>query len=640
MTILRMLSLVLMNRLLLLLFLGFLSCSPPETQRPNIIWIVAEDVSPAMGCYGDSLANTPNIDWLAAHGIRYDRAYATAPICAPSRSCLISGLYATSLGTQHLRCEIPFPASLQTLPQLMAEAGYYTSNRNKTDYNFDPEGLWEHWSGSYAPWRFKKDDRPFFSFINVGPSHEGSANKKIQYEQGTEHLPQNSRVKLAGEQLPPYYPNTALSKEVWGRYYDLLHVMDQNVGKIIDSLRNDHLLEETVILFFGDHGFGMPRYKRWLYNTGLHVPLIAYIPEKFKSLFPFEKGQDTDQLVSFVDFAPSTLALAGTDIPDFMEGQPFLGSKPTKPRQSIFGARDRADDMFEMSRAIVDSQYIYIRHFMPHLPYIQSGFINSDVKDGYRALREARTAGLNNELQERIWQPKAVEELYDLKEDPYELHNLAKEDHLQSKKVAMKAQLFDWMKQHKDLGLLAESEYMIRSTDSTPYQYARNSDHYRMDEILKAADAVGTKNEQDLLPFLNHPDNAVRYWGVIGLQQLALWTTGGTKEMEAILEDPSPVVQIAAAEAILNKESSSVAVDILGKWVADERPWLALQAARSIQSVGEDARPLIPQMYAVLEKNLAPPGGKRKYKDFNFAAFTSWALEWALQELGEPITVN
>lgn len=635
---------ILSTFLLLCLFTSAACHSAEEvaetTQPPNIIWIIAEDISPAFACYGDSLADTPNIDRLCSEGIRFENAYATAPICAPSRSCLVSGRYAISMGTQHLRSETPFSPHLKTLPEHLRAGGYFTTNRNKTDYNFSPEGLWDHWSGTYAPWRQRTDDRPFFSFINVGPSHEGSVNRLVNYEENVKDLAPEKRIDPNSMTVPPYYPNTAASREVWAHYYDMLQVLDKNVGLIIDSLEADGLLDETIIFFFGDHGFGMPRYKRWLYHTGLNVPLMVSIPEKYKNLQPEEMEQSTKQLVSFVDFAPTVLHLAGLEIPETMEGQAFLGARVPEAREYVYAARDRADDMFEMSRAVRNDRYLYIRHFMPHLPYIQSGYIYSNVKEGFRALREARKAGLNNAIQESMWQAKPVEELYDLLTDPDELHNLANDEAFQTIKKKLQGKLHQWMLDQHDLGLLPEAEYMIRSQGSTPYDYARTGDSYQVEQILQTAEMVGRAKEAELLPLIENEDSGVRYWAIMGLIQLKELSSAAIEALQRRLTDGSPSVRILAAEALSYAGNYAKAVETLGELVQDDRPWVALEAGRSIQLIGNDAKPIIPVLYQVLEKNLGEPDAPRKYKDFNYAAFTSWALEWALQEMGEEIEMN
>lgn len=626
----------------LISLISLFACRPDleQADQPNIIWLVAEDISPALAAYGDTLANTPNIDRLLPSGIVYEHAYATAPICAPARSCLITGMYASSLGTQHLRCEVPLPESVQTLPEHLQKAGYFTSNRNKTDYNFDPQNRWDHWSGSVAPWRNRSGDEPFFSFINVGPSHEGSAVIKEKYQEATEGISEEILVTEDQVEVPPYYPDTDSMRMTWARYYNLLHSMDRMVGQVLDSLEEDGLMEETIIFFFGDHGFGLPRYKRWLYHTGLHVPLIVHVPEKYRSAVPQAGKQRNEDLVSFVDFGPTVLSLAGVEQPENMQGQVFLGREADDSREYIFGARDRADDMYEMSRAVFDGKYLYIRHFMPHLPPIQDGFIYSDIKDAFRLLRRAKNQGILNEEQQKLWQPKPIEELYDLENDPQELTNLMGDAQYDDEVNRLSYQLSEWMMQENDLGLLAEAEYIMRSEGSTPYELAE-AGKFNSEEIYYAASRVGKADKDDLIEMLKDEDSGVRYWAVIGLMQLDL----PEEELKSILrpiiiQDASPAVQIQAAEALGRKIQDKAVLECLLRWVEDDTPQLALQAARAILLIGENARPLISNLYPVLEKNLGEPGARLKYKDFNFSAFTSWALEWALAEMGEDIQVN
>ncbi len=615
--------------------------SEKSPDKPNIVILFVEDVSPVLGCYGDDYATTPNIDALASEGIIYDFAMTTAPICAPSRSAMVTGLYATSTGTQQLRCEIPFPKELKTLPELMSDAGYFTTNRDKTDYNFDPQGIWNYWSSDYAPWRHRAKGQPFYSFINIGPSHEGSVNNLDSYNKNVKDLAKDEFHDPAKVKLPPYYPDSPKTREVWAHYYDILTVLDKNVKIVIDSLKADGLMDNTIVFFTADHGFGMPRYKRWLNKTGMNVPLIAYVPEKYRSLFPgFRPGMHNKDLLSFIDLPPSILNLAGVAVPGYMEGKPVMGKNAFSERKFAFGARDRADDMYEMSRSVTDGHYIYIRHFMPHLSYIQPGYIFSDVKEAFRELRRLHQLGQTNVEQEKLWHKKPIEELYNLDADPQELTNLATQSEYAGVKNALKTELYKWMVDTKDLGLLPEAEYMMRSAGSTPFDYARNSGDYYPAKILEAAEMVGKASEDEILTKINDSDSGVRYWCVIGLMQFNKLSGKSIGTLNKLLSDPSPAVQVATAEALCMQVNSEEAVKVLGKWVTDERPWLAMQAARSILLVGEAARPLIPQMYKVLEKNLGKPGASLKYKDFNYAAFTSWSLEWALKELGEDIKVN
>ena len=353
--------------------------------RPNILWITTEDMSPALGAYGDAQARTPNLDRLAEQGILYRRAYASAPICAPARSTLITGIHASSLGTQHLRSAVELPEFIRTLPEYLRAHGYYTTNNSKTDYNFSPEGRWDE-SGSQAHWRNRPEGRPFFSVFNYGTTHEGRANRDAP-EELAELV---ERHDPADAELPPYYPDTPEMRRIWAQNYDLITRMDQQVGALLQQLEADGLTEETIVFFFSDHGHGLPRYKRWLYDTGLRVPLIIRFPEAYAGLAPQRAGTSTDRLVSFLDFAPTVLSLTGVPIPATMQGHPFLGPDTAPPRDYVFTTRDRADDIYDLSRAAIDDRYIYIRNYMPHLPYVRPAFIFSDRKRSFAELWRVR----------------------------------------------------------------------------------------------------------------------------------------------------------------------------------------------------------------------------------------------------------
>jgi N-sulfoglucosamine sulfohydrolase len=629
---------------LLLVLLTLFSCHTEEdnTRKPNILLIIAEDISPMLGCYGDAYATTPRLDDLASAGIVFTNALTTAPICAPSRSTLASGIYATSLGTQHLRSEVPFPDNLQTLPELMKEQGYFTAIRGKTDYNFSPDGLWDLWDQTYAPWRKNDTDKPFYSYMNIGPSHEGSVISQEKYLELTKDLSDELRHDPATVEVPPYFPDTGETRRIMANYYDVMTVLDQNVGMVLDSLNDDGLKDETIVIFIADHGLGLPRYKRWLYRTGMHVPMIVHAPDKYRHLIPgYREDEKNDQLISFVDIAPTILNLAGAMLPDYVQGKPMFGENASLRRKYAFGARDRADDMYEMSRSVTDGRYFYVRHFMPHYAFIQPGFIFSDRKDIFKELRRAYQNDELNQEQLKLWHPKYVEELYDWKTDRHELKNLTNDPEFAEIKAGLKRELHNWMIETKDLGLLPEAEYMIRSQHSSPYNYAHESGNFRAEQILAAAEQVGVSTETEIRKNLSHDDSGVRYWGIIGLMQFEKINGESIDKLRTLLHDASASVQIAAAEALCGFGSAPEAIETLGKQVQDDRPWVALQAARSIQLVGEQARPLIPIMYEVLDKNLGGPNATHaKYQDFNFSAFTSWSLEWALQELGEDIQVN
>jgi hypothetical protein len=440
-------------------------------------------------------------------------------------------------------------------------------------------------------------------------------------------------------QLPPYFPDTPGFRKIWSDYYDLVSDFDVTVGKIIQGLKDDGLYDNTIIFIFSDHGFGLPRYKRWLYKTGLQVPLVIRVPPQYQQWANQQAGSQNRKLLSFVDFAPTVLDLAGVPIPEYMEGQSFLGESRKSSREFVYGARSRADNMYEISRAVIDSQYIYIRHYFPHYPYIQSGYIFSDRKRSFRELRQLKEQNLLKGEALDMWLPKGVEELYDLHHDPHELHNLSNDSAYQEIKARMRQALHAWMKDYHDTGLLLESEMMIRAEGTNPYQMAHTPENFNVSKILQAAEMVGKADMQLITDRLKDLDSGVRYWAVIALQAQGEKAKATAYHLRLLLNDPSPTVQIAAAETLCQWDFCDNALQVLGKWVQDDRPWLALQAARSIELVGAKAKPLVPVMYTVLEKNAAPQGSPRRYNDFNFASFTSWSLEWALHHCGEEIDI-
>jgi N-sulfoglucosamine sulfohydrolase len=270
------------------------ACTPSvEDQnagRPNIVWIVCEDMNPILGCYGDKLAKTPNIDKLAETGIVFRQAYASAPICAPARSCLITGVYPTSLGTPHLRQEQTIPQWMKAFPQYLTESGYFTTNQNKTDFNFSPQGVFDYHKDDLYPWRQRQSGQPFSASSTSGITHEGPGNSSELHKNLTANLSAESLTSSGEVTLPPYYPDTSEMREIWARYYDLAAAMDAKVGQIIKNLEEDGLMENTIIFFFSDHGHGLPRYKRWLNITGLRVPFVAWLPEKYQHLAKNDPG--------------------------------------------------------------------------------------------------------------------------------------------------------------------------------------------------------------------------------------------------------------------------------------------------------------------------------------------------------------
>lgn len=625
-------NILMKNLIPVLLLILFSTCTEKQLPPPNILWITAEDIGPAFGCYGDEYATTPNIDQLADGGVVFSNAYATAPICAPARSCLITGVYATSMGTQHLRSDIEIPEYLKTIPEVLRTKGYYTSNNSKTDYNFDPSGRWDE-NGGEAHWKNRADNKPFFSVFNYGITHEGSGNSYD--DKHTKNLKQHHDPSKA--EVPPYFPDTEEFRTIWARYYDLITAFDNTVGEHMAELEEAGILENTIVFVFSDHGFGLPRYKRWLYNTGLQVPLIVYVPEKYQEKFNMHAG-DNDQMVSFADYAPTVLQLAGIDKKEYMQGQSFLTDSTEK--SYTYGARSRADDVYDVSRAIVDDRYIYIRNYMPHLSYVQDAVIFSENKRSFAELLRLKSEGSLNPEAKQFWEPKPVEELYDLQNDPYELNNLAGIGVHNSKLTEMRDRLRRKALETRDIGFLHESEYMRRAQGTTPYDYAQ-SDQYNIERIFETAQMVGdesTSNET-LFTRLKDEDSGVRYWAIIALMQRLDNQSKTAGELRTLLNDASPAVALAAAEALCKINREAEALPVIEKYIKlDDEPTTVLHAAMVARRIGKKACPLVDVVRNEYEKYKGDVWGR--YKSWSYPMFIGFAFDQIRMNCGEELNLT
>jgi len=448
--------------------------TPPAPARPNILWISAEDLSPDLGAYADAYAVTPTLDRLAREGARFTRAFSSAPVCAPSRSAIIMGMYPTTIGSMHMRSKAVPPAGVKAFTEYLRAAGYYCTNRSKTDYNFEappsnrpPDTVWDE-SSNRAHWRNRPDPgQPFFSVFNLTTTHEGQirldeaafANVTAALEPGRRHDP-------AAAAIPPYYPDTPLVRKDWARYYDLISVMDGQVQAILQQLEDDGLADHTIVFFWGDHGRGLPRAKRFTYDSGLRVPLIVRWPGVIAP------GSVVGDLVSLMDLGPTALALAGVPVPQHMQGQPFLGPAKPPARSLVFGHRDRMDEAHDMMRTVRDARFRYIRNFYPGRPYAQ----HIEYMEEMPTMREWRRrykdhmnalgpeyGGALNPVQLLFMAPeKPVEELYDLETDPFEILNLAGSLPHQAVLARMRQALETWQRESGDLGPVPEAELRER----------------------------------------------------------------------------------------------------------------------------------------------------------------------------------
>ncbi len=428
-----------------------LAAAPPD--RPNILWITIEDASPDLGCYGDDYARTPNLDRFATQGVRYTRAFSIAGVCAPSRSGIITGMFPTTIGTHHMRSKGVPPPYVKCFTEYLRAAGYYCTNNVKTDYNFDaPVTAWDE-NSPKAHWRNRPAGRPFFAVFNFTTTHESQIRVDDEtFAARTKALAPDDRHDPAQAELPPYYPDTPVVRRDWARYHDLLTAVDLQVAGMLKQLEDDGLADETVVFFFSDHGRGLPRAKRWVYDSGIHVPLIIRWPGKLKP------GTVNESLVSLIDFGPTVLSIAGVDVPDHVQGRPFLGTQAAEPREYVFAARDRMDETYDIIRCARDKRYKYIRNFKPGRPYAQ--YIDyMEQMPTMREMRRLNKAGRLVGAQKLFFLPeKPPEELYDTQADPHEVHNLAADPDQQERLAEMRGLLGEWMQQTNDLGLIPEEE--------------------------------------------------------------------------------------------------------------------------------------------------------------------------------------
>ena len=595
---------------LLLLFLGH--CVVLQAvERPNILWITAEDMSPTLGCYGDTFATTPNIDKLAKESVLYSNAFANAPVCSPSRSCLITGCYPTSLSTQQMRSGFSIPKQMRGFPALLRDRGYYTTNNVKTDYNTANyreiiEASWSENSNS-AHWRNRTEDsQPFFSIFNLMTSHQSRSMvwpyKQFKKEIQSKLLPEDIHAP-ADVPLPSYYPDTPLIRREMARYYDCVTAMDIQVGIILQQLENDNLNDNTIIFFYSDHGSGMPRHKRALLESGMHVPLIIHFPKKWRHLAPSQPGSATDRLVSFVDFASTILNLTGIPIPDTMQGKPFLGPNATSKRRYVYGHRDRVDEARDLARSVRDSRYLYIRNYMPHLGYNQPTAWPDKGEIRHEFYRVAKEKKMTPEQWHFAGPNRQVEELYDCQTDPNNLKNLVKSKKHQKILIRLRSEHSRHITDTADLGFLPESEAWNMFKTRSGWELGQ-SKRIPLNEIRNAAAQVGIASESKLLESLKSENPSVRYWGAIGLTARTKLSNRAKQILTTKLKDPSYAARIEIANALAVHNELNYALPELIAAVNHKNLIVVTHAARTIELLGKKAAIAKPAMEKALARSI------------------------------------
>ncbi len=583
--------------------------------RPNLLWLSCEDISPHLGCYGCKDAITPALDRLAAGGVRFENAFASAPVCAPNRSCVISGVYAATLGSHPMRSggkgnsrspKPSLPEDVTPLPVLLRRAGYYCTNNSKEDYNFETTvRLWDESSGK-GHWRHRhRPDQPFFAVFNFTGTHESMVRatpEKIKL--ATHDLSPEQRRDPATLAVPPYHVDAPATRRNWANYHELITALDYWVADLLGQLEADGLAEDTIVVFWSDHGHGMPRGKRWLYDSGTHIPLIVHVPEKWREHAGVEAGRSDARLVSCVDLAPSMLNLAGVAIPQYMQGRPFIGPNQPAPREYVYANRDRMDERYDMMRMVRDIRYKYIRNYRPDLPYNQ--FLEyaeqSPVKQDLNRCVNAGTLPPGAHWIRAAEKP--VEELYDLERDPHEIQNLADNPESNEILVRMRGVHEKWREDIRDLGLIPEAElFRLQEVYGTRYRIyeGMEQDHPGFwKELRNAAEAANQPHPESLellRTVLASFHASVRYWAVIGLRRVP----GNEGLLRTALKDASPMVAALAAQGLLGGDDTDDALKVLKAVLLGEDEWAALLAADALDTAGEKARSALPELQKALE---------------------------------------
>ncbi|MBA3850018.1 MAG: sulfatase [Opitutus sp.] len=564
-----------------------------KAPRPNILWLLIEDSSPNfVGPYGDPLARTPTADRLARDGIVFDRCY-TAPVCAPSRNSLATGRYASSMGTQHMRSTRPLPSGVKIFTEYLREAGYYCTNNVKTDYNTSSD-----WSAALdevsakTDWRGRQPGQQFFAIFTFMQSHE----EFLQTRKPLKTDPAKVRV-------PGYLPDTAVVRSDVAQYYDLVEAADAAAGAVLAKLEADGLLEDTIIFYAADNGGVVAGSKRFLNENGTRVPLIVRLPKKYTHLAPASATGRNGELVNFVDFGPTVFSLLGLAPPAQFQGRAFAGPARAPAPEFAFMFRDRMDERYDMIRAVSDGRYRYIRNYYPDRPLGQ----RIDYLWKQASMQEWEThyrSGNLSAAQRRFFEPKATEELYDLTQDPDNIHNLAADPAHAERLTRLRAALHAHQLAIRDTGFMLEPMMVALAGADSPTVVATDDSRYPLARLISLVDSLQLDAGPEALArraeAAKDPLPIVRYWAAVAaLDRLDT----PAADIAPLLHDADATVRVAAAEAILRRGSDPAALQVIEDAIVQtqqrELRLFALNALdRSGQPPPKILRPLLGQLAA------------------------------------------
>ncbi|MCF8224267.1 MAG: sulfatase [Bacteroidales bacterium] len=583
-----------MKRTVIHIYLTFIalilitSCASEELAPPNILWLTSEDNNiDWVGCYGNEYAETPNIDALSEEGFRYTHCYANAPVCAPQRSTWITGMYALSMGTHPMRSRNPIPHdSIKYYPDHLKQAGYYVSNGYKTDYNIGGRPDRDCWDSMdrnengqpIVDWEAIKENQPFFKIINFNESHESRAQGDVE---NTIHDP-------AMTDLRAYHPDLPDIRKNYAKYHDAVKRMDTQIGEMLAKLEELGLAENTIVVYCSDHGGVLPRSKRYLFASGIHTPLIVRIPEKYKAWYPeSEPGSVVDRIVSFVDMPKTWLSLAGAEVPEYMQGDVFLGKNKDDEKDYHFAFRGRMDERNENARAVYDKEFVYIRNYMPYVPWMQHLRYLWLMKATGAWEEAAKSGNAPADISKYFYPKLYTEEFYSLNEDWDNTRNLINDPQYTDRINSMLRALRSWQLEIHDSGLLPESEMLKRAGDNnmTIFEMVRDPELYDLPGLLDAADLAMEQdagNLDRLRSMLDDEDSGVRYWAMTGCFLL----NDEVAAMKA-MDDASHEVRALAAWTLIRTGNRGKGMNILEDMLMNGS-YATLKILNIIDWMGED----------------------------------------------------
>jgi uncharacterized sulfatase len=534
------------------LVLTLLSTATQATaaERPNVVWILSEDNSIHwLRLYGYEHGVAPNIEQLAADGIAFEHAFSNAPVCSVARTTLMSGILAPRVGFQYHRKSVlaNLPPGASLFPALLKQAGYYTTNNAKKDYNVVEGDVWNE-SSNKATWRNRQSkDTPFFHMQTFADSHEG----RLHFPRSLMET-EKTTTDPAAVEIAPYHPDTPTFRYTYARYFDRIRIIDEKVGQVVKQLKDDGLLEDTFIFYFGDHGGVLPRGKGYAYESGLHVPLVVRVPENWRHLTDRKPGSRANGFVSFIDFGPTVLNLAGVKAPKTMDGRAFLGkgiaTQEVEGRDESFGYADRFDEKYDFVRTIRKGRYRYVRNYQPFNPDgLQNNYRYRML--AYQEWRQLYDAGKLNAEQRQFFEARPAEQLFDVEADPHEVHNLAGDPKHSETLAMMRTRLRQIVKSLPDLSLYPEPDMVERALDDgAAFGQKHQAEIAALVDLIDHQLSPYDTARKQIRSALKSDSPWQRYWGLVLCSSFGKAAAEFAPQVKALQNDPELLVRVRAAE--------------------------------------------------------------------------------------------